>query len=190
MGTMAASSTESNNKETALFNAYLGLDDHSFTRLTRTQSQPSRRFYHPSPPSLHYPPPPTSPLNEEQREIVHIPSKVATKTKTTKKQKFVLRRQKTESEIRSDLNALLPLTPPFEPSRIGMPQNLSRSKTTPFAFPQQTKQNKKKSKKIKTQMPTAPTIESRIGFNFANFDLNEKIKQIKQDLIGISAEIS
>merc|ERR1712154_135647 len=118
-------------KETALFNAYLGLgpDEPKFT-LTRTQSQP--------PLFLNYPPPPTSPLHNDK--IVHIPSKVKGKVQLKEKQqkkrpKFVLRRQKTEGDIHNDLNAL-PLTPPFAATQdadilsLGLPQNLSYSKTT------------------------------------------------------------
>merc|ERR1712228_244219 len=146
MGSKMESNSFTSNKA---MDAYLGLESEKpkFT-LTRTQSQP-HHYYNNAPPPLnnfeHYPPPPPSPLSH--RDIVHIPSKVGQKKQS--KQTMI-------KSPKSSLDIELPLTPPFNAVGIGdadflslgLPQNLTYSKTTPCLTQQQNIKKTQKRKKL------------------------------------------
>merc|ERR1712228_357955 len=191
MGSKMESNSFTSNKA---MDAYLGLESEKpkFT-LTRTQSQP-HHYYNNAPPPLnnfeHYPPPPPSPLSH--RDIVHIPSKVGQKKQS--KQTMI-------KSPKSSLDIELPLTPPFNAVGIGdadflslgLPQNLTYSKTTPCLTQQQnikkTQKRKKNKKNIQPTQTAATQKIDRIGFNFANFDLNEKIKLINKEMIEFDQQM-
>merc|ERR1712228_872156 len=135
MGSKMESNSFTSNKA---MDAYLGLECEKpkFT-LTRTQSQP-HHYYNNAPP----------PLNN----FVHYPPKVGQKKQS--KQTMI-------KSPKSSLDIELPLTPPFNAVGIGdadflslgLPQNLTYSKTTPCLTQQQnikkTQKKKKKQKKTK-----------------------------------------